>query len=122
MDNVVGFIDRTVLGIARPKGNQPQRVVYNGKKRKNSLKYQAFNAPNGLMLHVAGPIEGLQHYWTFYVRTALEQTLPTVLNIDVTRFCLYGDSGYSLRWYLDCLLYTSPSPRDQRGSRMPSSA
>ena len=24
--------------------------------------------------------------------------------------------------YSDCLLYTSPSPRDQRGSRMPSSA
>ena len=29
-------------------------------------------------------------------------------------------TGY---WKLyDCLLYTSPSPRDQRGSRMPSSA
>ena len=28
------------------------------------------------------------------------------------------------RWAIDriCLLYTSPSPRDQRGSRMPSSA
>ena len=25
-------------------------------------------------------------------------------------------------WVLGCLLYTSPSPRDQRGSRMPSSA
>ena len=24
--------------------------------------------------------------------------------------------------YIYCLLYTSPSPRDQRGSRMPSSA
>ena len=24
--------------------------------------------------------------------------------------------------HLTCLLYTSPSPRDQRGSRMPSSA
>ena len=24
--------------------------------------------------------------------------------------------------FKDCLLYTSPSPRDQRGSRMPSSA
>ena len=23
---------------------------------------------------------------------------------------------------MDCLLYTSPSPRDQRGARMPSSA
>ena len=29
-----------------------------------------------------------------------------------------------LTWYTGCacLLYTSPSPRDQRGSRMPSSA
>ena len=27
-----------------------------------------------------------------------------------------------LIWALACLLYTSPSPRDQRGSRMPSSA
>ena len=26
------------------------------------------------------------------------------------------------KYLLDCLLYTSPSPRDQRGSRMPSSA
>ena len=25
-------------------------------------------------------------------------------------------------WAANCLLYTSPSPRDQRGSRMPSSA
>ena len=25
-------------------------------------------------------------------------------------------------WRIACLLYTSPSPRDQRGSRMPSSA
>ena len=29
---------------------------------------------------------------------------------------------WSLVYYIDCLLYTSPSPRDQRGSRMPSSA
>ena len=28
----------------------------------------------------------------------------------------------SLERYGGCLLYTSPSPRDQRGSRMPSSA
>ena len=27
-----------------------------------------------------------------------------------------------VNWYNSCLLYTSPSPRDQRGSRMPSSA
>ena len=28
----------------------------------------------------------------------------------------------SLRWCMGCLLYTSPSPRDKRQSRMPSSA
>ena len=31
-----------------------------------------------------------------------------------------GLGGYTFEY--DCLLYTSPSPRDQRGSRMPSSA
>ena len=31
-------------------------------------------------------------------------------------------SFYLKKWYKICLLYTSPSPRDQRGSRMPSSA
>ena len=30
--------------------------------------------------------------------------------------------NYNLRGNDSCLLYTSPSPRDQRGSRMPSSA
>ena len=33
----------------------------------------------------------------------------------------HGLEGNSDRHYV-CLLYTSPSPRDQRGSRMPSSA
>ena len=33
----------------------------------------------------------------------------------------FGD-GLGLCQALACLLYTSPSPRDQRGSRMPSSA
>ena len=31
-------------------------------------------------------------------------------------------TGEKASWYEICLLYTSPSPRDQRGSRMPSSA
>ena len=33
-----------------------------------------------------------------------------------------GDTCKLKAWPKDCLLYTSPSPRDQRGSRMPSSA
>jgi len=34
---------------------------------------------------------------------------------------LRGNQAYNVDLYA-CLLYTSPSPRDQRGSRMPSSA
>ena len=34
----------------------------------------------------------------------------------------YDGDGYPLGQERNCLLYTSPSPRDQRGSRMPSSA
>ena len=39
------------------------------------------------------------------------------LNKDVTNVINYIKDKYNF-----CLLYTSPSPRDQRGSRMPSSA
>ena len=50
--------------------------------------------------------------------TTTEASDPTVYLIT---------DEYSAVWVVDepcwtCLLYTSPSPRDQRGSRMPSSA
>ena len=37
-------------------------------------------------------------------------------------FCLTKDHQNLLRHMYPCLLYTSPSPRDKRQSRMPSSA
>ena len=39
--------------------------------------------------------------------------------INMTFSCVNGTSAEDC---MICLLYTSPSPRDQRGSRMPSSA
>ena len=49
------------------------------------------------------------------------------LNFDVNatisdESCLYDETQEILDIPHTCLLYTSPSPRDQRGSRMPSSA
>ena len=46
-------------------------------------------------------------------REDLGLDLPIYQGVDLC----YFDAQYSI-----CLLYTSPSPRDQRGSRMPSSA
>ena len=51
----------------------------------------------------AGPIEGL---------------VGGLSGVYLNGTSLVDDSAESL----SCLLYTSPSPRDQRGSRMPSSA
>ena len=36
--------------------------------------------------------------------------------------CVYGDPAFDMVMAMSCLLYTSPSPRDMRRSRMPSSA
>ena len=40
----------------------------------------------------------------------------------VTEFMGSAGNDAAIQLNCDCLLYTSPSPRDQRGSRMPSSA
>ena len=48
------------------------------------------------------------------------------INVLVTRFYEKvredAEIGHFFNSTITCLLYTSPSPRDQRGSRMPSSA
>ena len=41
---------------------------------------------------------------------------------DTMGHLLLKRRGREYSRFKDCLLYTSPSPRDQRGSRMPSSA
>ena len=50
---------------------------------------------------------------------------PDPIKVEAVHQRLLGSAmGRVLRttWSYVCLLYTSPSPRDQRGSRMPSSA
>ena len=45
-----------------------------------------------------------------------------VAGVERCGFGMFGLPAGSPAWSSICLLYTSPSPRDQRGSRMPSSA
>ena len=45
---------------------------------------------------------------------------PQLPRFFIERLTEVGDCVYDP--FMGCLLYTSPSPRDQRGSRMPSSA
>ena len=54
----------------------------------------------------------------FVVGVGKAQLLPEYS----TAILVYGAILFTLPYIMFCLLYTSPSPRDQRGSRMPSSA
>ena len=101
LKSCVGFIDGTVIGIARPSPTYMQQLVaYDGHKRKHGLKYQVISAPDGLILHCFGPMEGRRHDWTLYVESGVEEELQSALNFGGKKYCIYGDSGYNNRWYL----------------------
>ena len=70
----------------------------------------------------------LLYHDSYWVTEVAVDNAPdvTVINdmyvdLDTMRVTVYAQSRI-LAARLICLLYTSPSPRDQRGSRMPSSA
>ena len=54
------------------------------------------------------------------VAVALDPTMHTASSYEVLLANGFRRSGDTI--YKPCLLYTSPSPRDRYGSRMPSSA
>ena len=49
-----------------------------------------------------------------------QEVLARILALEIKKWLTMGRSVFDRK--TGCLLYTSPSPRDQRGSRMPSSA
>ena len=53
VDSSFGFVDGTVIRIARPKNNQHQ--VYNGHKRVHALKFQNVTLRNGMIANLSGP-------------------------------------------------------------------
>ena len=70
---------------------------------------------------------GLQWYWDFYYQDALTwEDMDTghdvTWNITTGLTINPGEGAVTAAVTYGCLLYTSPSPRDMRRSRMPSSA
>ncbi|GAV09608.1 hypothetical protein RvY_19113 [Ramazzottius varieornatus] len=92
-DKCTGFIDGTVCAVARP--SRLQRHLYNGHKRKHGLKYQAVGLPNGLIVHLAGPIVGKRHDWRMYQESNLIDQLKRKREDADWKFYIYGDHGYT---------------------------
>ena len=91
------------FGKARPgwKGNKPEQQI------RDEVDFWAKNGVGGFKAKAIGPK---------HLKILIEQAHKHDLTVTG-----HLDSGFNGS-VNPCLLYTSPSPRDQRGSRMPSSA
>jgi DDE superfamily endonuclease len=99
LDSIVGFIGGTAIEIARPSGAR-QKATYSGHKRRNCLTFQAVSAPDGLILHLFGPMEGCRHDMFMYNTSGIDQVLQNSLLISGRQYYLYGDVAYKLLTYL----------------------
>lgn len=92
------FIDGTTRPICRPSDNQ--RIVYDGKDRVHALKFQAVTSPDGMIIHLAGPIEGARHDSHMFRESGLLQLVAEKTAEVGQTYRLYGDPAYSLSDHL----------------------
>ncbi|ETV71712.1 hypothetical protein H257_13142 [Aphanomyces astaci] len=86
--NVYAFIDRTVRECCRPEGNERQRTVYNGHKRRHAVKYQTLVTPDGIIAHTFGPIEAKSGVNTNDVSMGPSSLLPRMFEDDLATWVL----------------------------------
>ena len=102
-----------MLGIdvryACPEGYEPAKDVVERTK--------AYAEANGSsVMHTTDPVEAVSGAHVVYTDVFIS------MGEEHMKDKMAAFEGYQVNEAMVCLLYTSPSPRDQRGSRMPSSA
>lgn len=88
--DIIGFIDGTFRGTACPVVGQ--RAMYNGYKRKHGVIFEAITSPDGLIVHVHGPITGANNDRFVIARSRVGERLGIML----PGRAVYGDAAYSL--------------------------
>lgn len=102
LENVVAFLDGTIIGIVSPTGKSiNQHTVYNGHKRKQALKFQAMTTPDGWCAHMYGLEVGQRHDMVLYNDSGVHGFLSVVLHIYGKKYMVYGHSGYLRRDFLE---------------------
>ena len=96
----------TGMGIVSSLGTNQDEVTRSLRDSIPGIGFSQEAKDNGLRSHVCGQID---------------LNLPELIDRKLMRF-MCPASGYTYLAMKDCLLYTSPSPRDATLSRMPSSA
>jgi hypothetical protein len=115
LTDCIGFIDGTVRPICRPGKNQ--KAVYNGHKRVHSLKYQSVTSPEGLIIHLFGPIEGARHDSFLLAESGLREKIELHCCINSIQKYLYGDPAYGLKSWLQCPISNPNSAQEHSFNR-----
>lgn len=63
-------------------------------QRKHALKYQSIVSPEGIIIHLYGPIPGSRHDSFLLHESGLKDTLAEVLVFGDSYFHIYGDPAY----------------------------
>ena len=96
----MGFIDGTLHGIARPEHNQD--MFFSGHKWFHGLKFQAFTAPNGLTIDLAGPLRGRRSDEKLLAKSRLLSRFRAACDWAncLYVFVIYADAGYAASLFL----------------------
>jgi hypothetical protein len=101
LDLVAAMIDGTICKNACPVRNQ--WILYNGWKHMHCLKYHAVLAPDGIVIHIYGPVEGQQHNETVFQQSSLTAILDKHFwTPDRRALFIYGDSVYTISAHILC--------------------
>lgn len=112
LDCIVAFVDGTLRRISRPTRNQ--RIVYNGWKRVHCLKFHSLVAPDGLHIHVYGPMDGRRHDETLLKESGLEALLEQHFwGPEGETLYVYGDPAYGVGAHL-LSPYKGPAISDEQ--------
>ncbi|KAF7292162.1 hypothetical protein MIND_01243300 [Mycena indigotica] len=73
------------------------RLVFNGWKRIHCLKYHSLITPDGIVIHIYGPVEGRRHDETVYQQSGLSALLEKhFVKPDGSPLFIYGDPAYTV--------------------------
>ncbi|KAM7436750.1 hypothetical protein ABFA07_013482 [Porites harrisoni] len=70
--------------------------MYSGHKRVHCLKFQSVMAPNGIIAHLFGPIEGRRHDAFMLGESNLLPLLERMVKPNGDPYVVYGDPAYGI--------------------------
>jgi len=99
VERVWAFLDGTHMKICRPKSGQ--RGFYQHRKASHTVVLQGLTTPDGMIVQMFGPLEGVRHDQRVLTESGLQEMLRAYMTArfgqDIrTWYYVYADKGYAI--------------------------